>query len=79
MKRYDLFAYADPTPLTGEWRHIGTFQAPGNDFAREVAARYLDQTAEVRVRIFTATVNSTIGRLVGEFSKPWESVRERIA
>jgi hypothetical protein len=67
VKRYDLFAHGTPTEYTGEWRHVGTFQAPNHDAAREVAKLYMQETGITRVRVFTA--KGSIGRMVSDHTR----------
>ncbi len=65
MKHFDLFAHAAPTEFTGEWRHVGTFDAPDRANAEKVAFGYMRETGIDRLRVFTRS-GSCIGRLVVE-------------
>ena len=66
MRRFDLFIHGEPTELTGEWRHAGNFEAPHVDGARQVAWRFMESGGHNRVRVFTGTLTSTIGRMVAD-------------
>jgi hypothetical protein len=63
MARFDLFVHGPVTELTGEWRHVGNFKAPLSGVP-EVARLYMQETGAARVRVFTGSLTSTIGRLV---------------
>lgn len=65
LKHFDLFAHGAPTEFTGEWRHVGNFEAPDRAAAEKVAFGYMRETGIERVRVFTRS-NSCIGRLVTE-------------
>ena len=70
MKRFYIFAHAkNDTPLTGEWRNVGHFEAPHDDAARVIAWHQMELSPWSRVRVFTANAtNSCTGRMVADMS-----------
>lgn len=55
MTHFSLFVKGPVTKYTGEWRDVGTFDAPHVDAARQIAWLHMERFGENECRVYIGT------------------------